>query len=417
MCLMIDERVRPIARIRLGMGAPEGVSELLSGLGMELLPQAEEGRAGLSVDFVGEESNPSAPPTANHVKVAAELSYASCLAADFASESPHALASFILSRALKLRTPLLTADEGMFSIIRVALGAASAPKPVLVEGETGTGKDLLVCLIHAASHRTGALVTLRCAALGDDSVEFELGGRSAGRDSQSERPESLRRAAGGTLFLDGFGDLSPTTRTKLASIMRQAGGDDSGRHTGLPDRRVRYIAATTRPLMSTGDPGNAAFHNRPALLYIALPPLRSRSGDIPMLARYFLHLVNGRLRFSADALRMLAEYPFPGNVRELSNLVTRLAMVPVMNGGQLIDWPDVQDEVLFADSRVAEAGLIWGLSCEAFRREMALHAIELCEGDREAAARKLGISVRSLMHLGRAASRPIARAPRGKPGD
>jgi DNA-binding NtrC family response regulator len=418
MCLMTDERVRPIARIRLGMGAPEGVSELLSGLGVDLLSQAEERSADLSVDFVDEKSDSSVPPTANHVKLAAKLSHASCLAADFASDSPHALASFILSRALKLPTPLLTADEGMFSIIRMALGAASGPKPVLVEGETGTGKELLVRLIHAASRRTGTLVTLHCAALGDDSVESELGAGSAGRDSQGERPETLQRAAGSTVFLDGFGDLSSSTRTKLASIMRQAGSDDSGRYTGPPDRSVHYIAATTRPLMSTGDRDNAGsgFHNQPGLVYIGLPPLRIRSGDIPMLARYFLHLFNDRLNFSVAALEMLAEYPFPGNVSELSNVVTRVAMVPLMNDAQLIDWPYVRDELIFVDALAAETRLIWELSREAFRREMVLHAIELCGGDREAAARKLGISARALMHLSRAPSSPIARARRGKPG-
>lgn len=334
-------------------------------------------------------------------------------AADFISESPLALASFIVSRALRLPTPFLTADDNMFSLFRTAIDAAPGLRPIVVEGETGTGKDLLVRLIHAASRRSGALVLLDCAALGDELIEGELGVKHGVHASETGEPRSVQRAAGGTLFVDGLGESSPVTQAQVTRMMLES-EYASANESASELRAVRYIAATKCPLVPVADQESSAFAVRSQLgfLYITLPPLRARRADVALLARYFLGLVNGELGFTSTALRMLTEYPFPGNVRELSNVVTRLAIAPPSNT-QLIDWPDVRGQLMFVNAEAGQAAAIWSLSRDAFRRDMALHALEACAGDKEAAARKLGITQRSLLRLSAAALKISAGSSRG----
>jgi two-component system, NtrC family, nitrogen regulation response regulator NtrX len=373
----------------------------------------DKGEADLSVGFDGAEFGRPIAPASEHIRLLTRQERAAGSNADFISDSPLALASFIVSRAFGLPTPFLTGDDNMFSLIRTAISAAPGLRPIVVEGETGTGKDLLVRLIHAAGRHSGALVLLDCAALGDELIESEMGVKAGASNGENDEPQSLRRAAGGTLFLDGLGESSPATQARAARIMLES-ECALAKEPASARRPVRFIAATKRSLISVTEreSGGSVIRGQLGFLHITLPPLRARRVDVPLLARHFLGLINGGLGFTATALRMLTEYPFPGNVRELSNVVTRLAIVPP-NNTQFIDWADVRGQLMFANAQAGQAAAIWRLSRDAFRREMALHALEACGGDQEAAARKLGITQRSLLRLNTAALRTAARPSRG----
>ena len=150
------------------------------------------------------------------------------------------------------------------------------------------------------------------------------------------------------------------------------------------------------------------------MLTLWVPPLRERRADIALLAAGFLRVAAPQLRFTPGALKTLGNYPFPGNVRELHNLVTRFAIMQRDDASQLIQAADVRPEL---DGPLSIGPSIWKSSPFRMRREMALQALMVCGGDRAAAARKLGISVRALQQhvVSRCgpdrAARPLARLP------
>ncbi len=162
---------------------------------------------------------------------------------------------------------------------------------------------------------------------------------------------------------------------------------------------ARLVSATNRPLGPMVSKGRfkRELYDRLAVLTLRVPPLRERRADIALLAAGFLRQAAPRLSFTAGALKALSSYPFPGNVRELHNLVTRLAILQRDGASQLIHAADVRPQLLGpAISPWIFGSSIWKSSPFRMRREMALQALMVCGGDRVAAARKLGISVRAL---------------------
>jgi DNA-binding NtrC family response regulator len=157
---------------------------------------------------------------------------------------------------------------------------------------------------------------------------------------------------------------------------------------------ARLVLATNRPLgpLVLSGEFKRDLYDRLAVLIIGMPPLRDRRADIALLAVHFLRIAAPQLSFTPGALKALGNYPFPGNVRELHNLITRLAIMPRDGVSHLIDTADVRAQFV---APVLSAS-IWKSSPFQMRREMVMQALMVCGGDRTAAARKLGISVRAL---------------------
>jgi DNA-binding NtrC family response regulator len=210
--------------------------------------------------------------------------------------------------------------------------AARSDTPVLILGETGTGKELIARAIHANSRRARrAFVPINCAALPHDLMESELFGhrRGAFSGAMTDHPGLFVAAHGGTLFLDEISELPLDAQAKLLRVLQDGEVRPVG---GLESRRVdvRIIAATNRGLVDLRE--HDLRHDlffRLSVLVIQIPPLRERREDLPVLAAHFLSIARVRADnrcadLDATALELLARYPFPGNVRELENMIEGL---------------------------------------------------------------------------------------------
>ncbi len=204
---------------------------------------------------------------------------------------------------------------------------------VLLLGESGTGKELVARAVHEASPRAGrALVPVECSSLTETLFESELFGheRGAFTGANTSRAGLVEAASGGTLFLDEVGDIPLTMQVKLLRLLESG----TYRRVGSTEVRhadIRVVAATHRPLEQMVREGKFRedLYFRLSTFPIGLPPLRDRAGDIALLAEALLQRVapQRRLRLSPDALARLAQLPFPGNVRELRNLLERTSLL------------------------------------------------------------------------------------------
>jgi DNA-binding NtrC family response regulator len=227
-------------------------------------------------------------------------------------------------------------SPAMKKLVEQIARAAKANASVLVTGERGTGKEVVARMIHDLSPRAkGPMEKLNCAALPSELIESELFGHEAGAftGATKQRRGKFERASGGTLFLDEIGDMPPAAQAKLLRVLQEREIERvGGNETIKVDTRV--VAATNRDLVAAADKGEfrADLYDRLNVVPLHIPPLRSRREDIPLLARHFLTLAakaNDRptMRFEDDAVQALAAYSFPGNVRELKNLVERLVIL------------------------------------------------------------------------------------------
>jgi DNA-binding NtrC family response regulator len=254
-----------------------------------------------------------------------------------------------LRGVLAARNPLVGDSRAMQALRAEIARAASSASPVLVTGENGTGKELVARAIHeAGARRDGPFVAVNCAALPAELFESELFGHEKGAFTGALRRQIGRfeRARGGTLFLDEIGEIVPALQAKLLRTLdtmtiERLGGDAAIR----VDTRV--VAATNRDLraaMAAGSFRQDLFY-RLAVLPIVVPPLRDRREDLPALAEHFLGMARREgatraRRFSEEALRLFVSYDYPGNVRELRNLVERLAL---RAEGEIITDGEVRD--------------------------------------------------------------------------
>jgi DNA-binding NtrC family response regulator len=216
------------------------------------------------------------------------------------------------------------------------LRAARSSASVLVTGERGTGKELVARAIHRASPREKRpLERLNCAAVPAELIESELFGHEAGAftGATKQRAGKFERAHGGTLFLDEVGDMPLAMQAKLLRVLQEreierVGGSD------VIKIDVRVVAATNKDLQEAGKRGEFRpdLYDRLNVVPLELPPLRARRDDVPLLATRFLDVArkaNARpgMTLSDDAVAALARHPFPGNVRELKNLIERLVIL------------------------------------------------------------------------------------------
>jgi len=219
-------------------------------------------------------------------------------------------------------------------VLSVIARVAASDSPVLVHGESGTGKELIARTIHLKSRRAARpFVSVNCGALPDTLLETELFGHKRGAFSGAvaSRVGLFEAADGGTLFLDEIGEMSPAMQVRLLRTL------DSGEVRRVGEERafhvdVRIVAATAKDLSREAAEGRFRWdlYYRVSTVVVPVPPLRRRRGDIPDLIRHFtapLARAGKSLRFSPDALDRLMQYEWPGNIRELRNLIERLQIL------------------------------------------------------------------------------------------
>jgi DNA-binding NtrC family response regulator len=283
------------------------------------------------------------------------------------------------------------------AVVSLIERVAPSTSPVLISGESGTGKDLVARLLHHWSGRAQApFVDLNCAALAEQVLETELFGVERGAFPGAERRTVglLELATGGTLYLDNVADLDLKLQAKLLRALETGSFYRVG-GTQKVDVDVRIIAATTRDLgrMVTAGDFRDDFLHRINTIRIQLPPLRDRSVDVPLLAEHFLAIFGGSAppRLSAEAIAVLERYRWPGNVRELRNVIERAALLAV--GGVI----DSRDLPLGADigaaARLTPAHSLTLAELERRHIESVLHRTNWHQGR---AAELLGISPKTL---------------------
>ncbi len=230
---------------------------------------------------------------------------------------------------------LLSSDEATRDCYMAAARVADSRAPVLIEGETGTGKEYLARAIHYMSQRSdGPFVAVNCGAIPDTLVESELFGHEKGAftSATSAKKGLCELAGGGTLLLDEVGELSPAAQVKLLRFLQDRALTRLG---GLQPISVdvRVIAATNRDLMeaTAQERFREDLYYRIAVVPLRLPPLRDRRDDLPRYARHFLKQVRREMQggptdFDPEARELLQSHSWPGNLRELSNVVQRGAL-------------------------------------------------------------------------------------------
>ena len=235
---------------------------------------------------------------------------------------------------------LLGASQAMTDVRAAAEAAARVPFTVLVEGESGSGKELVAREIHRLGpRRSRSFCAVNCAALTDDLCEAELFGHARGAftGAVGERAGLFEDADGGTLFLDEVSELSPRAQAKLLRAIQEG---EIRRLGETRSRRVdvRLVAATNRPLADAVAAGafRADLRYRLDVVHITLPPLRDRPDDVPFLAQHFweraTQRVDSHARLAPETLAALARYDWPGNVRELQNALSALAVYAPRHG-------------------------------------------------------------------------------------
>jgi DNA-binding NtrC family response regulator len=225
---------------------------------------------------------------------------------------------------------LIGESAGMREVKMLILRYAPSDSPVLILGESGTGKELVARSIHETSRRRGgSCIAINCGALPETLLESELFGAEKGAFTDAvSRAGSFEQANGGTLFLDEIGDMSPAAQTRLLRVIEQKELIRVGGSRAIP-LDVRVVSATHRELSAHHDNRRfrADLFYRLSVLPIRVPPLRDRSEDIPVLAAHFLSLLGNRgTGMSAEAREKLCAHRWPGNIRELRNVMERAAL-------------------------------------------------------------------------------------------
>jgi len=279
---------------------------------------------------------------------------------------------------------------------------------VLITGESGTGKELVARALHSEGARARQpFVAVNCGAIPDELMESELFGHKKGAftGAVSDKPGLFQEADGGTLFLDEIGELSLGLQVKLLRALQERRVKPVGATEEL-DVDVRVVAATNRDLEEEVARGafRADLYYRLNVIQLWIPPLRHRREDIPLLAEHFLRKFGaeqGRsLQLSPDAVRRLESHDFPGNVRELENIIERavaLSSNPVIG---VDDLPEVRPSRLAAEapSEFPADGVDLDRLVSDYERMWVQRALERAGGVRKRAAALLGISFRSMRY-------------------
>jgi len=297
-------------------------------------------------------------------------------------------------------------SQKMGMLINMAGRVAASRATILLQGESGTGKELLARLIHNLSPRsTKTIIAVNCSALHENLLESELFGHEKGAftGASARRIGRFEEADGGTLFLDEIGDLSAAVQVRLLRFLQErefqrVGGNQTIRSD------VRIISATNRDLETLVRDG----HFREDLFYrlnvvtMSIPPLKERKEDIPALIDHFLRRYadeNGREieGISSEAQDMLLKYDYPGNVRELENIIERAVVICRDSIISVEDLPFPEDMFETEENRQGAEGVLRG-SVEELERRLIVEAMDKMGDHQTKAAELLGISERMLRY-------------------
>lgn len=272
---------------------------------------------------------------------------------------------------------------------------------VLIEGETGTGKELFARALHSLSPRgKKPFVAVNCSALPDTLLESELFGYKAGAftDAKKDKPGRFALAQGGTLFLDEIGDISPAVQVRLLRVLQDKTYEPVG-GVGTVKADVRVVTATNKQLSTLVDDGRFRrdLFYRINVVRFELPPLRERKEDIPLLVDHFIARFNALYGkdiccVSNDVMAALLAHDFPGNIRELENIIEHCF---VLCHGELIESRDLPDS-LGKDGRQTGESLQGITTLRQMEKLMIEQALRRHQGNRAAAAKELGINPSTL---------------------
>jgi two-component system NtrC family response regulator len=315
------------------------------------------------------------------------------------------LSNQLLSEEVNKLTGVLgmeTANSAMADLLNTAIKVANSESTVLITGESGTGKEILARLIHKGSHRNnGPMVAVNSAAIPDTLIESELFGHVKGAftGAISNRNGRFQTASGGTLFLDEIGDLKKEMQVKLLRAIQEREvtpvGSDS--HDKVD---VRIIAATNRDLREEIAKGRFRedLYYRLEVIPLHIPPLRERREDIETLVKHFLNKLDAPsgVRFSKQALAVMMKYNWPGNIRELQNIVERCIILrkdSVIEAEEVnLPFLPVSDEVMIPEIPKE------GISLGAVEKGLIKKALRISNGNRSKAARLLKIQRHVLIY-------------------
>ena len=298
-------------------------------------------------------------------------------------------------------------SEPMQRVMDILRQVAPARATVLIQGESGTGKELLAKAIHQLSPRSvKPMVTVHCAALSPTLLESELFGHEKGAftGAHERRIGRFEQAEGGTLFLDEIGEVDETTQVKLLRFLGERSFERVGGNKTL-SADVRVVAATNKNLKELVGRGEFRedLYFRLNVVELWAPPLRDRLNDVPLLALNFLSefaIENTKAitDFTAEALEAMIRYNWPGNVRELRTAVEHAVVLSKSEMIQLTDLPHsvqsrgvIQNEVQLNNPIIEK-----GVTLEEAEKQLIVRTIKECRGNRTAAAKKVGISRRTL---------------------
>ncbi|HID23309.1 MAG TPA: sigma-54-dependent Fis family transcriptional regulator, partial [Planctomycetaceae bacterium] len=290
---------------------------------------------------------------------------------------------------------LIGESAAMREVYRLIERAGPSDKAILICGESGTGKELVARALHKNSSRAHKpLVAINCTALSESLLESELFGHEKGAftGASAAKPGLFEIADGGTLFIDEIGDMPGLMQAKLLRVLE----DGSFRRVGSHQERrvnVRVISATHRDLAEEVRQGRFRddLYYRINVMSIDLPPLRERTGDLPLLISHFL---GPDWKIEKDALERMERYHWPGNVRQLINVIER---AKILADGHVITKDDLPAEI--AKPSVHQPAVDMDGTLAALERARIIEALDQARGNKTRAAQALGITRRSLYRL------------------
>lgn len=289
--------------------------------------------------------------------------------------------------------------KAVFKQIQVIAPSSAA---VLITGESGTGKELVAKAIHQNSKRKEkAFIPVNCAAIPESLLESELFGHEKGAftGAVAFKEGCFELANSGSIFLDEIGEMPVDLQSKLLRVLE----DGSFRRLGAKDEvkvDVRLIAATNRNLEELVEEGKFRedLYYRLNVINIDLPPLRERTEDIPLLVQNFIeefNLKNDRKikGISKDALNLLKKYSFPGNTRELKNVIERAVIVST---NEILEVDDLPEALRTKAVKAPQIEFNLGITMEEVEKQMLFHTLNYVDGNKTKAAKMLGISLKTL---------------------
>jgi DNA-binding NtrC family response regulator len=293
-------------------------------------------------------------------------------------------------------TDMIGSSTGMVEIYKTVSRVAPTDATVLIEGETGTGKELVARMIHRNSPRhSQAFVPVDCASIAPTLLESELFGALKGAYTGADRDRMgvFEAAHHGTAFLDEIGDIEPSFQLKLLRFLQEREIRPLGSSKSKPVD-VRVIAATNRSLQKMVEEGKFRedLWFRVNVVHITIPPLRERHGDVPLLARFFVNKYNLRyqrdVKLTESGVKAMEEHAWPGNVRQLQHLIERLT---ILAPNDRIDSESVNDALEAMDGHDAPVETLADAEAEQIHRVLAATG-----GNKSRAAQILGIERKTL---------------------